>query len=235
MNDAIRDELSALCPKETYETGTAVLEGYLPPDLGRFRYGLALARKLDDSIIDRIAEGPTRDYGDLYAAVNRELNEKVILIAAMLKAHGIEALAVPATVDDRELDGSYFETLRYKVSHKMTATRAGLGWIGKTDLLVTRRFGPRVRLATVLTTEPVTAPGEPIDESLCGPCLVCVNACPASAATGLAWFAGIDRDRFYNAFICRDYCRMISKERLDKEISLCGLCIAVCPKGRKHA
>jgi epoxyqueuosine reductase QueG len=222
-----------LCPEETYEIGAASLEGLLPPDLARFRYGLALARKLDDCIIDRITEGPTGDYADLYAAVNSELNDKVSLIAAMLTAHGIESLAVPATVDDSELDDSYFETLRYKISHKMTATRAGLGWIGKTDLLITHRFGPRVRLATVLTSEPVYAPGEPIAESQCGACLVCVNACPASAATGLAWAAGIDRDRFYNAYICRDYCRMISKERLDTVISLCGLCIAVCPKGRE--
>ena len=28
--------------------------------------------------------------------------------------------------------------LRYDISHKMVATRAGLGWIGKTDLFVSK-------------------------------------------------------------------------------------------------
>lgn len=232
MSEAVRRKLSELCPADTYEIGVSSLEGLLSPELSHFRYGLTLARKLDDETVDRIVEGPTKDYYDLYFAVNSELNEKVAQIALMLKLYRIEALAVPVTVDDSELDDSYFETLRYPFSHKMAATRAGLGWVGKTDLLVTHRFGPRVRLATVLTSDPVFEPGTPVSESLCGSCSACVNACPAKAATGLHWSAGVDRDRFYNAFLCRDYCRRVSKERLNADISLCGLCIAVCPEGR---
>ena len=36
------------------------------------------------------------------------------------------------------------------ISHKMVATRAGLGWIGKADLFISSRFGPRLRLVSIL-------------------------------------------------------------------------------------
>ena len=93
MNESVRRKLSELCPADVYETGVASLEGLLSPELSRFRYGLSLARKLDDATIDRIVEGPTKDYYDLYFAVNSELNEKVAQIALMLKLYRIEALA----------------------------------------------------------------------------------------------------------------------------------------------
>lgn len=232
MSEAIREELHRLCPPDIWEIGSALLEGLLPPEFAQYRYGLSLMRKLDDGIIDGITGGPTRDYFDLYHEVNRELDEKTARITELLRSHGFTAYGVPATIPDSLIDDSYRQTLRCRISHKMTAARAGLGWIGKTDLLVTHRFGPRVRLATVLTTEPVFEPGEPVVESRCGSCSICVNACPARAASGLAWSAGIDRDRFYNAFECFNYCRRISKEKLGENISICGLCIAVCPRGR---
>jgi epoxyqueuosine reductase QueG len=44
----------------------------------------------------------------------------------------------------------------------MAATRAGIGWIGKKDLLVSEKFGPRNRLASVLTNYPFENLGGPI-------------------------------------------------------------------------
>ena len=122
---------------------------------------------------------------------------------------------------------------RTNFSHKMVATRAGLGWIGKTDLLVSEKFGPRLRLATVLTNYRFDNLGIPITESRCGKCGICVEACPSQAANGNSWNVSLDRDQFYDAFKCRDMCRKLSLERLDKEISICGICVCVCPKGQK--
>ena len=112
----------------------------------------------------------------------------------------------------------------------MVATRSGLGWIGKTDLLVSRRFGPRVRLASILTDLPLEPLASPIDESRCGSCSLCVDACPAGAATGEPWSAGIHRDRYFDAFKCRD-CRGISRRTVEPAISLCGRCLYM-PEGR---
>ena len=150
-----------------------------------------------------------------------------------MKTYHIEACPIKATVGDSELDDIYEKTLRYSFSHKLAATRSGIGWIGKTDLLVTSRFGPRVRLASVLTTVNISNSGVPIDESQCGSCNICVKHCPAKAATGQLWTTSIDRDVFFDPFKCREYCRQISAERIKKEISICGICVSVCPKGKK--
>ncbi|MCX7788385.1 MAG: epoxyqueuosine reductase [Spirochaetes bacterium] len=228
----ILETIKQVCPDSVYLVGFARLEGLLPARWSQFPYGISLARKLDDAIINELSAGPTLEYFQLYHRINDELNQKTVKIATLLQEEGIDALAVPATVSDHELDEEYHRTLRYPLSHKMVATRAGLGWIGKTDLLVTPTFGPRVRLASILVSEAFTIPGKPFDESLCGDCSVCVKSCPAQAANGTVWTIHTDRNEFFDPFRCRDYCRKISFQRLGKEISLCGLCLYLCPKGR---
>jgi len=232
MKNIILNEIEKICPSEVYETGYAELSGLLHPDFKAYPYGISLVRKLDDFIIDKIVNGPTIEYFELYHSINSELNDKVAAISAIINKAGIAAYPVKATVADSEIDSSYSETLRHKISHKMTATRAGLGWIGKTDLLITKRFGPRVRLATILTSEPVSTAGTPLEESLCGNCDICVKKCPASASNGKLWSTNVDRDEFYNPVKCMNYCRTISKELLNKHISICGICVSVCPRGR---
>jgi epoxyqueuosine reductase QueG len=116
-------------------------------------------------------------------------------------------------------------------SHKTAATKAGLGWVGKSALFVSSEFGPGVRLATVLTVAPL-APGTPVVESRCGRCVECIEACPYGAIRGAQWHAGIPRDELLDAFLC-------SKEREAYIAKLgfkhpCGLCIRACPFGKKH-
>ena len=216
---------------ECYEYGFADLRGLVTGPYARYGYGISIVRHLDDGIIDGIEAGPTRDYFDHYHAINDELNRAVGCIEQDLVALGLEAEAVPSTVRDEMLDAKLRATLTYPLSHKMVATRAGLGWIGKTDLLITLRFGPRVRLASILTTAPLKA-GVPIIEGECGECSVCVDQCPAHAATGQSWRAGDPRELFFDAFACKAQCRKISLELLNEQISICGKCVCVCPLGR---
>ena len=42
------------------------------------------------------------------------------------------------------------EDLLAVFSFKYAAVNAGLGWIGKNDVLITEKYGPRVRLSAVL-------------------------------------------------------------------------------------
>jgi epoxyqueuosine reductase len=229
--EAIHRMLRSHLNRDLYEYGFADLRGLLAGPYERYSYGISIARQLDDAIIDGIEAGPTRDYFDHYHAINDELNRTVDVIVADLTALGIQAEAVPSTVRDEMLDQTFRATLTYPLSHKMAATRGSLGWIGKTDLLITSRFGARVRLATVLTTTPLET-GQPIVDSQCGDCRVCVDHCPAQAATGQPWRAGLARESFFDAFKCRAYCRKICLERLDEHISICGKCVCVCPQGR---
>lgn len=230
--NSLNNQIHQLCPSDHYEVGFAYLSGLLTADLSKYNYGISLARKLDDSVINAITQGPTVEYYNLYHQINRELNYKTQKISTLFRDNNIEAYPVEATVDDSELDDAYRKTLAYSVSHKMVATRAGLGWIGKTDLLVTHRFGPRVRLASVLVTSEIFDSGKPEIESQCGNCTICVDSCPAHTATGQSWTTEVFRNEFYNPFKCRDYCRKISAEKINKHISLCGICLSVCPKGK---
>jgi epoxyqueuosine reductase QueG len=200
-----------------------------------YRYAVVIGKKLDDAIIDGIEDGPTMPYYELYKNTNDELNLITAQISRYLVQNGVPCLQIRSTMYDDELPEGYTQTLRTDFSHKMAATRAGLGWIGKTDLLVSEKFGPRVRLATVLTNYQFDNLGTPLMESQCGKCDICVEACPAQAANGNLWNTSLDRDQFYDAFKCRDMCRKLSQERLDKKISICGICVCVCPQGRNNS
>ena len=56
----------------------------------------------------------------------------------------------------------------------------------------------------------------------------------AQAANGKLWNIKIDRDEFYDAFKCRDKAKEISLAATGQnDDEICGICIAVCPAGRK--
>ncbi len=229
----MQNEIINLLPnKNEYLIGFADMEDLLKNEFP-FRYAIVIGAKLNDSIVDGIEIAPTIKYLNHYNRTNDNLNEFVVKISRYLSEHKIENQYIPATVEDSELDDGYFKTLRYKYSHKMAATRSGIGWIGKTCLLISERFGARIRLASVLTNHKFHNIGVPICESKCGSCTVCVEKCPAKAANGISWNTTIDRDEFFNAKKCRETCRKRSLEHIRKEISLCGICVSVCPIGKK--
>lgn len=217
--------------QDEYIIGFADMEQLLKKNYP-FRYAVVVGVKLNDEIIDGIANAPTIEYFNLYHKTNKALNELVLRISDFLKSKGIENQYIFSTVEESELDDEFRKTLRSKFSHKMAATRAGIGWIGKTDLLISEKFGPRIRMAGVLTNYRFENMGQPITESKCGNCMVCVEKCPAQAANGKLWNTEIDRDEFFNAHKCREMCRRRSLDNIHKEISLCGVCISVCPKGK---
>lgn len=218
---------------DEYIYGYADLTGLLHPRYRAYPHAISLGRKLDDAVIDELQHiAPTRRYYDLYLAVNEELARVLDRLSRELRAAGIDTVKIKPTFEDGELDDKYRATLVTDFSHKMAATRAGLGWIGKTDLFVSERFGPRVRLATLLTADDLPPAAAPCDESRCGPCDICVRRCPARAANGALWKAGMERGDFFDAFKCRDKCRELAMKELGIHNGICGICVAVCPVGK---
>jgi len=107
---------------------------------------------------------------------------------------------------------------------KDTAALAGIGPIGRNNLLLTKKYGPQVRLRA-LTTEAALLVGTPIYESkFCEDCNICIKACPANA------FA----EGKYNKDACLAYC-LANLENLSDNTNLwCNICIESCPVGKKE-
>lgn len=132
------------------------------------------------------------------------------------------------------MSGKPREPHRTQLPHKTVATLAGIGWIGKSALLVTKKYGSAVRLTSILTDMPLDY-GVPVTKSMCPrECYICMNACPGKAISGKLWDQTMDRNEFYDPLKCREKALQLSKERMNKEITLCGKCIEVCPYTRKY-
>jgi len=155
----------------------------------------------------------------VYRIVNPRLDSISAMLAQSLEKAGFQAFVVPSsqTLDRTKLTGVF--------PHKLAANMAGLGWIGKSALLITPEHGPRVRWGTVLTDAPLEM-GVPMDE-MCSDCCECVDVCPAHAFTGQAFDKPRPRSEIFTAEACDHYLR--KREALHRA---CGICVYVCPFGR---
>ena len=227
--------IKRLVPSTDYIYGFANLKGLLADEFIDYQYGISIGKRLDDKIVDQIENGPTPEYFYHYKDVNHELNALATSICSELKEKNINCIdIVPSISPLSDEFKPYAEKLRYKISHKMIATRAGLGWIGKTDLFISKDFGPRLRLVSILIDRPGKVTGKTFDISKCGKCDICVKRCPAQAANGILWDINTDRDIFFDAHKCRQKCRELSKLLLNKDTTICGICVSICPFGKMN-
>jgi len=194
--------------------------GVLPlsPDLPT---ALVMLRRLRPAALDGLEHGPTPAYYEEYGRLNADLGETAAFLADTLAEGGREAVVIPPTAADAT-------AAEFRYSHKAAATQAGIGWIGKTALLVTPEFGSAVRLASVFTDLELPA-GRPVTASRCGRCTRCVEACPADAGRDTRWEAGMPRDELLDAAACEAH---MQRTATDFNRSICGICIAVCPYTR---
>jgi epoxyqueuosine reductase QueG len=218
---------------ENYIIGIADLRECADEVFGEYKYGISIGKRLDDDIIEQVKLEPSQDYLRLYDEVNQELSELIKKITCELVNNKFSCISIPPIPEDMDSKEQleFNKSLRYKISHKMIATRAGLGWIGKTSLFISKRFGPRVRLSSILIKEYLPNCGSPINSSMCGTCNICVEKCPVNAANGKLWTIDVDRDEFLNAHKCRKY---IFSNYYRKNIMLCGICVANCPIGEHN-
>lgn len=191
---------------------------------------ISIALALDPLILKGVKNGPTPEYYEEYLRANTTLNGIALKTAQILIGTGYGAEPFPATIADS--DPEYERTLQVAFQHKTAATSAGLGFIGKSGLLITPDFGPRVRLVTVFTDLPFPT-GQPILEGRCGSCRLCVEACPVGAIRGREWRAGMAREELLDARACRREAKRLLKERVGADEAACGICVAICPWGQR--
>ncbi len=197
-----------------------------PADLlSGFSRAVSLAVRLSDPVLDQITTQPTPLYSQHYQKVNAFLDELALRASLALQKAGGRALPLPAS---QVLNA---ERLTSYLSHKAVAVAAGIGWQGKSLLVVSPKFGPRIRLVTVLTDLPLT-PDAPL-KNRCGGCTACTDACPADAIRGVNTKSHYDsREEALRFDRCRD--KILNEFAKLPHIggAICGVCVSVCPFGR---
>lgn len=107
---------------------------------------------------------------------------------------------------------------------KAWAVLAGLGWIGKSRMFVSKVHGPRLRLKGVLTDADLGEPREVLSDDNCGQCKECAKACPVGAIGD----GEVDRKK------C-GACPLNHRKTSEHAYSYCTACTSSCPVGMKRA
>lgn len=166
---------------------------------------------------------PSIWYHELYKTVNHLLDQYTYRLSLFLSEQGFPSVFVPR-------DGyAGIEALKKNpiafFSHRHAAYLAGLGTFGVHNMLLTPRYGPRVRFGSVFTMANLPSDAMIRDE-LCTHCMHCVACCPAQALS----------EGEYPAILTdKQACVDHSMELNRRGISPCGICIRVCPVGKDRS
>lgn len=177
----------------------------------KFPFAISIGFHLSDSIIDDIEKEPTPLYFHHYQRTNILLDTICLIITSKIQELGYNALPIAASqiVDWKNQKGI--------LSHKHVARLAGLGWIGRNNLLVNERFGSRIRLATILTDLPLIVNSQ--SSGNCSSCKECISVCPAKAIS--------EKQEEFNHLACYEQLRTFAKT-LHFSHNICGICVKAC-------
>jgi len=111
------------------------------------------------------------------------------------------------------------------------AKAAGLGWIGKNSLLISKELGSYVFIGELIIDLPLNY-DTPFTSDFCGTCSRCIDACPTAA---------IVAPRMIDARKCISYHTIENKgavpepiiDKLNGQIFGCDICQDVCPWNKK--
>jgi len=160
-------------------------------------------------------------YYNLLVEKRIEIENKMSYVMDFLHRNKIEYCYIPYKDEKKnELEAHIF--------HKLYATQAGLGWIGKSSLLITKKHGPKVRLSSLFLNCDFPT-NKPIIQSYCGNCKRCIEACPYSCISGTEWYPGIEREQLINFRLCNEKRKELVNSSGRKHS--CGFCLLVCPWG----
>ena len=180
--------------------------------LTKFPFAISIAKKLSKAILEEIIDHPTKLYFHHYRTINMFLDQLATRIASEIEKAGYLALPIPASqiVD--------WQNQKAHLSHKRIAEVAGLGWIGRNNLLVTPEYGAQIRLVTILTDMPLSAvSGQRSAE--CDDCFECIKVCPAQAIK--------ERKQDFDHIKCFEKLKEFQKKGYSSQY-ICGVCVKAC-------
>lgn len=219
-NALIKDRLSEL---GISEVGFAKIRKIDPVRAQELPNAISIVVKLSDYVVDEIDGAPTFAYFQHYRAVNAFLDQAALRIGLLIESLGYRYLPVAASQSIPSAERPYSAL----ISHKAVARMAGLGTIGKSALFLSYRYGPRVRLCTILTDLPLDCVETEEERDVCKGCTRCAASCPAMALRGTLYRRGIERADIIDVAACSNY----MKEHFQHigRGAVCGICMRVCP------
>ncbi len=174
-------------------------------------YAVSIAYRLSGKVLEQIQDHPTKLYYHHYRMVNMFLDQLALKISNILQTEGYKALPIPVSqIIDWKKQKSH-------LSHKKIAYMAGLGWIGRNNLLVTPEYGAQVRLVTILTD--LELPQKKLLEFGCGDCFDCIPDCPAGAIK--------ENPRDFGHIACYNKLDEFRKKNFVGQ-HICGICVKSC-------
>ncbi len=204
--------LFGVAPMDKLSPGHCALS---PSTLHGLDRAISIGFHLSKRILADIVDGPTKLYFFHYQRVNILLDQLALQVTDFIQRQGWEALPIPAS---QIID---WANQRAHLSHKHVGVLAGLGWLGRNNLLITPQYGAHQRLVTVITNMPLK-----IDQPLmgsCGECRACLSSCPAQAIKE-------EPQNFDHQGCFQMIKNLIKKAGLSQNI--CGLCVKACPGNR---
>lgn len=195
-------------------------------DICKYPYAIALGHKMREDIIEKIPltysdDVLAQEYLDEYYNSHKRVSVIAEKITKYIEDNDYHAIILDVSGDTDKIN------LKHPFSNKASAHIAGVGWLGKNNLLTTREFGPRLTWATILTDAPLKEYAGTQMDSLCGDCTMCVRACPGNAIVDLP-----DPGKSYSAEKCGAY---IFGRKDEGHPVACGMCLYICPYGNKKS
>jgi len=177
---------------------------------------ICLGVMLSGAVLSEIDVVPTKLYFHHYKIVNSFLDHIALRLCNIIQKKGFLALAIPATqIIDWEKNIAH-------LSHRKLGVLAGLGWIGRNNLLVNDKFGSQFRLASVLTNMPLKI-DKPANKT-CNKCMLCVNICPSGAIK--------ESPADFDHLKCFEKLKSFQSQRQVEQF-VCGICVNVCRRQSK--
>ena len=186
-----------------------------PKVLAKMDRAVCLGLGISRAALEEIDQVPTRMYFHHYRMVNMFLDQAALRVGSYIQKKGYLSLPIPASqiIDWKKLSAH--------ASHRKLGVLAGLGWIGRNNLLINKELGSQFRLVTILTSMPLEA-DKPTEEN-CGLCQLCVKICPAQAIK--------EDPAQFEHLKCFETLREFQKQR-QVDSYVCGICVNVC-KGKE--
>lgn len=181
------------------------------PSSDKFNKAICLGVRAQMAVLDDIQNQPTKLYFHHYRTINSLLDQMALRLANFMQEAGFLAMSIPASqIIDWQKQSAH-------LSHKKIGFLAGLGWIGRNNLLVNKKFGSQFRLVTVLTNMDLEA-DKPLKEN-CASCFLCLESCPVGAIK--------KEPKDFDHQKCFEKLKEFQKQHIVEQY-ICGICVRDC-------